>query len=41
MVYYAYSGRTKSSPGMEKGFVNKGQLQGSVTNENNVKMLIT
>ncbi len=30
-----------SNPGMEKGFVNKDQLQGSVTKQSYVKILIT
>jgi hypothetical protein len=31
MFSYVYSGRTMSNPGMDKGFVNRDQLQDSVT----------
>ncbi len=33
MVYYAYSRQTMSNPGMEKGFINRDQLQSSVTKQ--------
>jgi hypothetical protein len=41
MFNSAYSGRTMSNPGMEKGFVNRDKLQGSITKHNYVNMLST
>ncbi len=40
MLNYVYSGQTMSNPGMEKGFVNKDQIQDSVTRRKLYKIVI-